>query len=50
VGGHHVVGTLSFPAETDGTTLLNKASRLTLTINDVDAPQRVFAWDMSPAN
>lgn len=41
-GGHHVSGTLSFPAEKDGRKLLQGASKLTLTILNVDAPRRVF--------
>jgi hypothetical protein len=43
-GGHHVEGTLQFPAATDGTTVLAGATRLTLTIRNVDAPERVFTW------
>jgi len=45
-GGHHVSGTLSFPASVDGKPLLDGATKLTLTINDVDAPERVFTWDL----
>ena len=45
-GGHHVEGTLSFPAEANGGFLLANASGLTLTINNVDAPERVFTWDL----
>lgn len=46
-GGHHVAGVLSFPAEADGAVLLENTSRLTLTIRDVDAPERVFIWNVS---
>jgi hypothetical protein len=46
-GGHHVSGVLSFPATVDSASLLEGASRLTLTIRNVDAPQRVFAWNLS---
>jgi hypothetical protein len=46
-GGHHVSGVLSFPAEIEGASLLDGTARLTLTINDVDVPERVFAWDLS---
>jgi hypothetical protein len=49
-GGHHVAGVLSFPAEMDGVPLLDSASRLTLTLRDIDAPERVFSWEVSPAN
>jgi hypothetical protein len=45
-GGHHVSGTLSFPASIDGAGLLAGAKTLTLTIKDVDVPQRVFIWNL----
>ena len=47
LGGHHVSGILSFPASVEGKALLDGASRLTLIIKDVDAPERVFAWDIN---
>ena len=43
-GGHHVVGTLIFPATVDGKFILDGATKLTLTIVNVDAPSRVFEW------
>ena len=43
-GGHHVSGTLSFPATVNGKPLLQSATQLTLTIKDVDAAQRIFSW------
>ena len=43
-GGHHVEGKLIFPATKDGKTILGNASKLTLTLTDVDAPSRVFEW------
>jgi hypothetical protein len=46
VGGHHVSGTLSFPSNVDGKALLDGASKLTLILKDVDAPERIFAWDL----
>jgi hypothetical protein len=46
-GGHHVSGVLSFPATVDGARLLEGASRLTLTIRDVDTPERSFAWSLA---
>ena len=46
LGGHHVVGQLIFPAVTDGKPILEGAGKLTLTIIDVDAPARVFEWDL----
>ena len=45
-GGHHVSGTLIFPAAPDGKSILEGASKLTLTIADVDAPSRVFDWEL----
>ena len=45
-GGHHVSGTLIFPSTQDGLSILEGASKLTLTIADVDAPSRVFAWEL----
>jgi hypothetical protein len=45
-GGHHVEGTLIFPSAQDGKSLLEGASKLTLTIVDVDAASRVFEWEL----
>ncbi len=45
-GGHHVSGQLSFPASVDGTPLLKGAKKLTLTLQNVDAPERTFTWDL----
>jgi hypothetical protein len=46
-GGHHVSGTLSFPASVAGKDLLEGASQLTLTIRSVDAQTRVFTWSIT---
>lgn len=46
-GGHHISGVLSFPASVDGTAVLEGASQVTLTIVDVDAPKRTFAWSLA---
>ena len=46
-GGHHVSGVLSFPSIADGVTLLEGASHLTLTIHDIDAPERSFTWSLT---
>jgi hypothetical protein len=46
LGGHHVSGTLSFPASVEGKAILDGASRPTLIIKDVDASERVFTWDL----
>jgi hypothetical protein len=45
-GGHHVSGTLTFPASIDGSGVLSGATKLTLTITGLDAPTRTFAWDL----
>ncbi len=45
-GGHHVSGQLMFPAEKDGKPILSGAARLTLTIRNVDAPERTFVWEL----
>lgn len=46
-GGHHVSGMLSFPASVNGKSILDGASTLTLTIKNIDAPERVFTWSLS---
>jgi len=46
-GGHHVSGVLSFPAEEAGTAVIANATKLTLTIHDVDAPERIFSWSLT---
>lgn len=46
--GHHVTGVLRFPSATpEGQPLLEEATQLTLTLRGVDAPSRVFRWDIS---
>jgi hypothetical protein len=46
--GHHVEGTLSFPAKTvEGKSLLDGAVKLTLVLKNVDVPERVFEWDLT---
>ena len=45
-GGHHVEGKLVFPAMKDGKSILEGADKLTLTITNVDAPARVFEWQL----
>lgn len=46
-GGHHVSGVLSFPAMVDGVALLDETTSLTLTLRDVDVPERVFTWSLT---
>ena len=45
-GGHHVDGKLIFPATQNGKSILEGASKLTLTIVKVDAASRVFEWEL----
>ena len=45
-GGHHVEGKLIFPATLNGNSILNGATKLTLTITNVDAPTRTFEWEL----
>jgi len=45
-GGHHVSGRLSFRFDDSNEPLLRSATRLTLTLWDVDAPTRIFAWNL----
>ena len=45
-GGHHVAGKLSFTVRTDGKALLEKATRLTLTLQNIDVPERSFEWEL----
>lgn len=45
-GGHHVTGTLSFPATKDGELILKDAAKITLAIVNLDAPSRVFEWEL----
>ena len=45
-GGHHVEGKLIFPSAQNGTSILDGASKLTLTIVNVDAASRVFEWEL----
>jgi hypothetical protein len=45
-GGHHVEGKLIFPATQDGKSILQGATKLTLTIVNVDALTRVFEWEL----
>ncbi len=46
-GGHHVSGVLYFPSTVDGLPLLEGATTLTLTIQGVDAAERIFIWTTS---
>ena len=46
LGGHHVEGKLIFPTTKDGKPILEGATKLTLTIINVDAPTRIFEWEL----
>ena len=44
-GGHHVRGVLHFPAAVDGEPVITPETRqITITIQNVDAPERIFRW------
>lgn len=43
-GGHHVSGTLGFPATLEGFAVLESAKSVTITISGVDAAARTFNW------
>jgi hypothetical protein len=45
-GGHHATGRLSFPSTQDGKSILNGAKQLTITLINVDVPERTFVWDI----
>ncbi len=46
-GGHHVEGKLIFPAAVDGKSILDGVTKFTLTILNVDAPSRIFVWELN---
>lgn len=46
LGGHHVEGKLIFPTTKDGKPILEGATKLTLTILNVDVPSRIFEWEL----
>jgi hypothetical protein len=45
-GGHHVSGKLSFPATKEGKSVLEGATKVTITLINVDAPSRTFEWQI----
>jgi len=45
-GGHHVSGKLVFSAVQDGRSILEGTTKLILTVVDVDAPSRIFEWEL----
>lgn len=46
LGGHHVEGKLIFPATQDGKSIFEGAKKITLTILNLDAPSRIFEWEL----
>ena len=46
LGGHHVEGKLIFPATKNNKSILEGATKLILTIRNVDAPTRIFEWEL----
>jgi hypothetical protein len=46
-GGHHVEGKLSFSTTLDGKDLFDGTRTITITIKDVDAPARIFTWQLT---
>lgn len=46
-GGHHLLGKMAFPALSNGKGLLDGATKVTLTLKNVDAPERVFSWSLT---
>lgn len=48
-GGHHVAGTLSFASSLNGAAVLEEVTKLTLTLRNIDAPERVFVWALKPS-
>jgi hypothetical protein len=46
-GGHHVEGKLSFPTTLDGKNVLDGAKSITITIENLDAPVRIFTWQLN---
>lgn len=47
MGGHHVAGILSFPTTTNGVSILDGATALTITMKEVAAPERIFTWQIT---
>jgi hypothetical protein len=45
-GGHHVSGKLVFPAMQDGKSVLEGSKKITLTILNLEAPSRIFEWEL----
>ena len=46
-GGHHVEGKLTFAKSIDGKNIFDGASSIVLKISEVDAPLRIFTWQIN---
>jgi hypothetical protein len=46
-GGHHVAGKLTFPVSVGDIRVLEGAGTLTLTLRDVQVPERIFVWEIA---
>lgn len=47
-GGHHVSGTLVFPAQVNGWSILAGARQLILVLRGIDSIERRFVWELEP--
>ena len=47
-GGHHVSGTLVFPAQVDGQSILAGARQLILVLRSIDSIERRLVWELGP--
>ena len=48
LGGHHVSGTLIFPAQQAGGLVLAGASQIVLVLQGIDSAERRFVWELTP--
>ncbi|MGH2607263.1 MAG: hypothetical protein ACRDG5_11795 [Anaerolineales bacterium] len=46
-GGHHVSGTLAFPAQLNGQSILAGARQLVLVLRGIDSTERRFVWELN---
>ena len=47
-GGHHISGTLSFSTTLGDKAVLEDTTQITLSIRNVDVPERIFTWILQP--
>jgi hypothetical protein len=48
LGGHHVSGTLTFPAQQAGDLILAGARQIVLVLQGIDVSERRFVWELTP--